>query len=89
MAAISVSAIGETKALSLSPDFCVSAFRSLMSGSALALDIKPTNSSDTEVSVIMHYQNGENFPEDAVGKCKLVDGNIVIFPPEVTYKYNR
>ncbi|PLY47261.1 hypothetical protein F153LOC_12480 [Lelliottia sp. F153] len=89
MAAISVSAIGETKALRLSPDFCVSAFRSLMSGSALALDIKPTNSSDTEVAVIMHYQNGENFPEDSVGKCKLVDGNIVIFPPEVTYKYNR
>lgn len=85
----SLNVASEPKSLSLSPDFCISAFRSLMSKDVFSLDIRATDVSDSEVKVLMRYQNEDNFPEDSVGKCKLVDGNIVIFPPEVTYKYNR
>lgn len=60
-----------------------------MSQNVFALDIRATDVSDSEVKVLMHYQNEDNFPEDSVGKCKWVDGNIVIYPPEVTYKYKR
>lgn len=86
---VSMSAISESKPLELTPDFCSSAFTNLMGQRVLALDVRPTNSSAEEVTVVMHYQNEENFPEDAVGKCKMVDGNIVILPPVVTYKYKR
>lgn len=89
MALISMNATSEMKALSLTPDFCISAFRSLMSQNVFSLDIRATDVSDGEIKVLMRYQNEDNFPEDSVGKCKLVDANIVIFPPEVTYKYNR